>query len=152
MVRDELRNLVKFDANQLREAIRSCDQEALDLAKKREEVMALAALYRQILLIHGHREEPDVSFHMPSVKADVSMPSGPDRRFRNMKLGDAIVTALSEHGGKLHAKRIIELLVAGGLRVGKKYPMSTLITAITRDERIEKDPIERNTWRLKTAT
>ena len=152
MVRDELRNLVKFDANQLREAIRSCDQEAMDLAKKREEVLALAALYRQILLIHGHQEEPDVSFHMPSVKTDAPIPSGHDRRFRNMKIKDAVVTALSEHGGKLHAKQIIEVLVSGGLKVGKKVPMSTLITAITRDERIEKDPTERNTWRLKTAT
>ena len=151
MVRNELLNLVKFDPSQLREAIRTCDQEALDLAKKREEVMALASLYRQILTIHGI-EVPDTSIHMPSSKPDAPVPGEHDRRFRNMKIGDAIVTALSEHGGKLHAKRIIEVLVAGGLRVGKKYPMSTLITAIRRDERIEKDSTERNTWRLKTAT
>jgi len=151
MIRDELRNLVTFDANQLREAITSCDREAEALLKQRQEVMDLAALYRQILRTHGHDEVEPAAAPAPS-KTESPTVGGHERRFRSMTLGNAIVTALSEHGGKLHAKRIIEVLVAGGLRVGKKYPMSTLLTAMRRHERIEKDPTERNTWRLKNTT
>lgn len=150
MVRDELRNLVKFDPAQLRQAIRTCEEGASALEAQRQEVMALAALYRQILRTHGHEETEAPAGGAPSKVPPVM--AGSDRRFRGMKLANATVQLLTEHEGTLHAQKIIEGLTAGGLRVGRKYPMSTIISAMRRDSRIEKDPAEKNTWRLKNVS
>ncbi len=149
MVRNELLSLVKFDADQLRSAIQKCDREAEELSKKRDEVMALASLYRELLRTHGFENititPSPGTMRLEGKEATLVV----QRRFRDMKLADAIVMALADHGGKLHASRILEILTAGGLRVGRKYPMSTLTTAMRRDNRIEKDPTAKNTWRLK---
>jgi len=150
MVRNELLSLVKFDAEQLRNAIEKCDREAHELSRRRDEVMALASLYRELLRTHGF-ENITITPSPATMRVEAKAPSVVvHRRFRDMKLADAIVTCLSDHGGKLHASKIVEILTAGGLRVGRKYPMSTLTTAMRRDDRIEKDPTVRNTWRLKS--
>ena len=150
MVRDDLKSLVKFDPAQLRHAIQTCEKEASALGAQRQEVMALADLYKQILRTHGHEETEatgvDALFKVPPVVA------GSDRRFRGMKLANATVQLLTERGGTLHAQKIIEGLTAGGLRLGGKYPMSTILSAMRRDARIEKDPTEKNTWRLKNVS
>lgn len=147
MVRDDLKSLVKFEPAQLRHAVQTCEKEASALEAQRQEVIALAALYRQILRTHGHEEtEAPAGGTPPKVPPVVA---GSDRRFRGMKLANATVQLLTERGGTLHAQKIIDGLIAGGLRVGGKYPMSTIISAMRRDSRIEKDPTEKNTWRLK---
>lgn len=153
MVPQDLRSLVKFDPNQLRQAIRTLEQEAADLVKQREEIVALAALYRQILRTHGFEEGEAVSVSTTiNAKAEVTPAVSHDRRFREMKITDAVVTVLSESGGGLHGQKIIDLVAAGGLKVGGEYPMSTLVSAMRRDKRIEKDPKEKNTWRLRNVT
>lgn len=157
MVPQDLRNLVKFDADQLREAILKLEQEAADLTKQREEILAMAGLYRQILRTHGFEEGVASASSIVSAKAELTAKAevipavSHDRRFRDMKIADAVVMVLSESGGGLHGQKIIDLLAAGGLKVGGEYPMSTLVSAMRRDRRIEKDPKEKNTWRLRNV-
>lgn len=151
MMRDELLRLVQFDPDQLRKAIRTCEQEADVLSRQREEVLAVASLYRQLLRTHGFEGVEAITSTIPAPTGNAHSIS-PDRRFRKMRIADAAVIVLSENGGRLHGKKIIKALEAGGLNPGGKYPMSTLSTAMRRDTRIEKEPRERNTWRLSRVS
>ncbi|MFQ5852542.1 MAG: HTH domain-containing protein [Candidatus Binatia bacterium] len=146
MIKDNLLHLVKFDPEQLRKAIRACEEEAEGLGRQADEIRGMALLYREILHRHGFKEN---EIEPVSSEERVVAPSSSDRRFRKMKIADAIVMVLREHGGKLHGQKILEALTMGGLRVGSKYPMSTLVTAMHRDARIEKDVRHRNTWKLR---
>jgi len=150
MLRDELKSLIRFDPAQLREAIQRYEQEAAKLASQREEVLAASALCRQILLMYGE-EGPEVTTVALPVPAATTPAGAGDRRFRAMKLADAAAVAIGEKGGRLHAKKILEALAAGGLKVGGKFPMSTITGAMKRDRRIERDPTAKNTWRLVTT-
>jgi hypothetical protein len=147
MLRDELKSLIRFDPDQLRAAIQRYDQEAAKLASQREEVLAASALCRQILLMYGEEGPQVTTAALPAPTAAIPAGIG-GHRFRAMKWADAAVVAIGENGGRLHAKKILEALAAGGKKAGGKWPMSTLINAMKRDQRIERDPTVKNTWRL----
>ena len=151
MIKTDLLRLVQFDPDQLRKAIQAYEEEADALSRQVNEIRGMASLYGEILRTHGFKENKLETIQ--EEKEERSVPtSSIDRRFRRMKIAEAIVTVLKETGGKLHAQKILKTLGAGGLKVGGKYPMGTLVTAMRRDRRIEKDPRERNTWRLRHVT
>jgi hypothetical protein len=151
MATDELLRLVKFDPNELRSAIAKCDQEADALLKKRNEIVELGALYRQILKTHGY-EQSEAVFTSPQPASKDAAGKPHDRRFHKMKIADAAVTAMTEAGGKMHGLKLVQALIAGGLKFGGKHAMDVLRGAMVRDERIERVPGEKNTWRVKTAS
>lgn len=151
MVKTDLLRLVQFDPDQLRKAVEACEEEADALSRQVDEIRGMASLYREILRRHDFKENELET--TAGEKEERSVPtSSADRRFRRMKISEAIVTVLKETGGKLHGQKILKTLAAGGLKVGGKYPMSTLVTAMRRDGRIDKDPRERNMWRLHHVT
>ncbi|HWU38263.1 MAG TPA: hypothetical protein VN203_11515 [Candidatus Acidoferrum sp.] len=145
---DELLRLVKFDRNELRSAILKCEQATETLLKQRTEIVELASLYRQLLKVHGHETDPGPPPASPTKEEPGKAQA---RHFGGMKIADAAVLAIREAGGQMHGKRIVQALMAGGLQFGGKNAMDVLRSAMARDERIEKDSAEENTWRLKTG-
>lgn len=138
MDRNYLLNLVRFDPDELRAAIEKCQAEARALEVKKDELLQLASVYDWLLRLRNgdaNRAEP------------ASAPQVGDMKLRGLKISDAVVAVLKANGGKLHAKKILEQLNSGGLPITGKSPMGTLLTAIRRDPRIEKDDSARNTWR-----
>ena len=74
-------------------------------------------------------------------------PVNTDPQFLNL-----LAIVLQEAGRSLHAKKILGAILADGLKMGGKKPIGSLITAMRRDKRIEKDSSAKNTWRLGKPT
>ena len=108
----------------------------------------LADLYQSLLRVHADpSKKPKEVSHTTDSRLAVS-----PRRFRGKKVSEAAVIVLREGGESLHAKKILEAIQLGGLKMGGKAPMGTLITAMRRDDRIEKDQSAPNTWGLRNVT
>jgi hypothetical protein len=147
-MRKELRDLVRFDPDDIRRAVQALLEEAQSLERQRQEAIDLAGVYRLLLRAHGFEEAEIAAVEVVPKMRPATLPDQ-ERRFKGMKITDAVVAALSESGRKMHGSAILAALEGGGLRVGQKNGMGTLITAMRRDGRIEKDTSEKNTWRLR---
>jgi hypothetical protein len=132
----DLLNLVRFDPDELRTAIKTCMTKAEQYEKEKLSILQLANAYRQLLVLHGYPESDGGSSKASHSPAD------------SRTLADAAVSALQKAGGKLHGLKILEELQKQELCRDGKYPMGTLAVALRRDKRIEKDTRKRNTWKL----
>ena len=145
MLQERLKKLVHFEVDKLREAIRAFEQEADSLEKQRQELLNVAGAYKLLMRAHG-LDDGGLSVMMPERSAD-----GTPRGKRGAPtIGGAAVLVLTEHGGTLHAKKILEQVQAKGFMKNPKNPMAVLLTALRREPRIERDlDSGPNMWRLK---
>lgn len=53
---------------------------------------------------------------------------------------------MAEHNWRAHGKVIVQEMLKRGLMKDVEHPDSNISTALSRDERFERDPEARNTW------
>lgn len=131
-----LLDLVKFDANQLRDAIRQCRQVAEKMEKEKQQILQLAMTYEQLLILRGTPDQP-------------AQPGDSIQSNKSETIGDAAFAIITEKGGRAHGKAILEALKARGFLKTVKHPMTQLTNTMRRHPMIEKDSGAQNTWRAK---
>ena len=132
----KLLDLVKFDSEQLRGAIRELRDAADKMEKEKLKILQLAAAYEQLLILRGSTEQ------QPAIESIASNKS-PET------ISDAVFTIISEKGGRAHGKAILDAIKARGFLRSVKYPVNQLTNTLRRHRMIERVSGAPNTWRIK---
>lgn len=141
----QLLSVVTFDTDALRQAVRSGEHQINELEQRKVRLARIVEAYRRLLKYKTSQNGSRPS-HGAGDNLDTTISES--LRFREMTIREAAKCVLTEAGGKMHGRKMMEAMESGGLHLAGKSPMSSLMSILIRSDDFERVAGEPNVWKL----